>query len=168
VEKYPTVSVTELTKLKTIITNASNDPRYLDGRICPYDKPTRELLKSLVPDPIVEATLGKAGEERGLVGRPKKQPLLPLTELETEFNDLRKEIQELKTDAKGLEPNEKIQVVKTRAALVERILVMKERILNMHRMQKFVAIVIQILEEELPQDSRLRVIAKLEEYKDEE
>lgn len=167
-EKYPTVSLTELMKLKAIITNASSDPRYLDGRICPYDKPTRELLKSLIPDPIVEATLGKAGEERGAVGRPKKGPVLPMAELEKEFNDLRTEIQELKTDAKGLEPNEKIQVVKTRAALVERILAMKERILNMNRMSKFIATVIQILEDELPQDSRLRVIAKLEEYKDEE
>ena len=167
-EKYPTVSVSELTKLKTIIVNAGNDPRYLDGRICPYDKPTRELLKSLVPDPIVSATVSSNQDEKTRAGRPKKQPALPLNELEKEFNDLRKEIQELKTDAKGLEPNEKIQVVKTRAALVERILAMKERILNMNRMQRFTSVVIQILEDELPQESRLRVISKLEEYKDEE
>jgi hypothetical protein len=99
-DKYPTVSLTELQKLKTIIRNASEEPKYLDGRVCPYDKPTRELLKSLVPDPIIEATLGVAGEDRGQVGRPKKAPALPMSELEKEFNDLRTEIQSLKTDAK--------------------------------------------------------------------
>lgn len=167
-DKYPTVSLTELQKLKAIITSASSDPKYLDGRICPYDKPTRELLKSLIPDPIIEATLPKGGEERGQVGRPKAQPALPISELEKEFNDLRTEIQELKTDAAGLEPNEKIQVVKTRAALVERILVMKERITNLNLINRFMATVIQIMEDELPQESRLRVLAKLEEFKEKE
>lgn len=166
--QYPTISINELEKLKVILTNAGDDAKYLDGRICPYDKGTRELLKSLVPDPIVQATLGTAGEERGQVGRPKKGPILPMSELETEFNDLRKEIQELKADAKGLEPNEKIQVVKTRAALVERILSMKERITNINQMNKFTALVIQVLEDELPQEARLRVIAKFAEYKEEE
>lgn len=166
--QYPTISINELEKLKVIITNASDDPKYLDGRICPYDKPTRELLKSLIPDPIVTATLGTAGEERGQVGRPKSGPVLPMSELEKEFNELRTEIQQLKTDAQGLEPNEKIQIVKTRAALVEKILAMKERITNINRMNKFTALVIQTMEDELPQESRLRVIAKFEEYKEEE
>ncbi len=167
-DKYPTMSVTELQKLKAVITSAASDPKYLDGRVCPYDKPTREILKSLIPDPIIAATLGKAGEDRGNVGRPKKLPALPMSELEKEFNDLRKEIQELKTDAKGLEPHERIQVVKTRAALVEKILSMKERITNINLMNKFVATVIQILEDELPQEIRLRILDKLEPFKEEE
>ena len=166
--KYPTVSLNELEKLKVIITSASDDPKYLDGRICPYDKPTRELLKSLVPDPIVAATLGHVTPERGNLGRPKKGPLLPMSELEGEFNDLRKEIQSLKTDAKGLEPHERIQVVKTRAALIEKILSMKERIGNINKVNKFTALVIQVMEDELPQESRLRVIGKFEEFKEEE
>lgn len=166
--QYPTISVSELQKLKVILTNAGDDPKYLDGRVCPYDKPTRELLKQLVPDPIVQATLGTAGEERGQVGRPKKQAALPMDELEKEFNELRTEIQQLKTDAVGLEPNERIQVVKTRAALVEKILSMKERITNINRINKFTALVIQTMEDELPQDARLRVIAKFAEYKEEE
>jgi hypothetical protein len=167
-DKYPTVSLTELQKLKAIITSAGDDPRYLDGRVCPYDKPTRELLKSLIPDPVIAATLGQAGEERKKQGRPKAGPVLPMSELEKEFDDLRKEIQSLKTDAKGLEPHERIQVVKTRAALIEKILSMKERIGNINRVEKFVATVIQIMEDELPQDVRLRVIEKFEPYIDEE
>ena len=166
--QYPTISINELEKLKVILTNAGDDAKYLDGRICPYDKPTRELLKSLIPDPIVQATLGEAGEDRAQVGRPRKQALLPMSELEKEFNELRTEIQQLKTDAAGLEPNEKIQVVKTRAALIEKILAMKERITNINRMHKFTALVIQTMEDELPQESRLRVIAKFDEFKEEE
>lgn len=166
-EKYPTISLTELQKLKTILNNASDIPKYLDGRICPYDAATREILKELAQPPAV-ASLGVAGEPRGQVGAPKKGPILPISELEKEFEDLRKEIQELKADAKGLEPNEKIQIVKTRAALVEKILSMKERITNVKKTQNFIAVVMQILEDELPQEARLRVIEKLEPYAEEE
>jgi len=122
-EKYPAISLTELQKIKNVVEQAENDPKYLDGRIAPYDKQTRELLKSFFPDPVVAATI-EGGEEKGKVGRPKKGPVIPMSELEGEFDDLRKEIQSLKTDAKGLEPHERIQVVKTRAALIEKILSM--------------------------------------------
>ena len=169
-DKYPTISLTELTKLKTIIQNAADDPKYLDGRICPYDKPVRDFLKSLILDPVVSATLApqKIGVERGKVGAPKKGPALPMSELEKEFNELRQEITTLKTDAKGLEPHERIQVVKTRAALIEKIIAMKERIINMKEIQAFKATVIQIMEDELPQESRLRVLEKLEHFAEEE
>lgn len=165
-DKYPTVSLTELTKLKTILENAS-DPKYLDGRVCPYDKETRELLKSMIVNPVVAATI-TSSPTKGQVGAPKKGPVLPMGELSREFNDLRTEIQQLKTDATGLEPHERIQVIKTRAALVEKIISMKERIDNILKMQKFTATVIQIIEDELPQESRLRVLEKLEPFTEEE
>lgn len=167
-DEYPTLSLSELQKLKTVITNAGSNPKYLDGRICPYDRPTRELLKTLVPDPIIEATLGQVGTDKAKPGRPKKQVELPMSEVEKEFNDLRTEIQQLKTDAKGLEPHERIQVVKTRAALIEKIIAMKERITNINTTNKFIATVIQIMEDELPQENRLRVLEKLEPFKEEE
>ena len=166
-DKYPTLSLTELEKVKNVVENAKADPRYLDGRVAPYDKKTRELIKSFIPDPILSATI-VPGEEKGKVGRPRKDAGIPMTELEKEFDDLRKEIQSLKTDAKGLEPHERIQVVKTRAALIEKILSMKERIGNINKVNKFVANVMEILEVEVPQEARLRIIDKLAEYKEEE
>jgi hypothetical protein len=45
---------------------------------------------------------------------------------------------------------------------------MKERISNLNKINKFTAQVIQLMEDELPQESRLRVIEKLEEFIDEE
>ncbi len=167
-DKYPTISLTELQKFKTIVTNVSNDPTYLDGRVCPYDKTTRELLKTFVLDPVVEATLVEKPDGRKKSGRPLKNSGIPIGELEKEFNDLREEIRQLKLDAKGLEPHERIQVVKTRAALVEKILSMKERIESIKKQQDFISIVIQLMEDELPQDLRLRIIEKLEPFAAEE
>ena len=166
-DKYPTISLTELEKFKSILGYAADDPKYLDGRICPYDAATRRILKEMLPK-ATPADLGKAGVERGQVGAPRKVPLLPVSELEKEFNDLREEIKSLKADAKGLEPNERIQVVKTHAALVEKILSMKERITSVKKTQAFKATVIQIMSDELPQEARLRVLEKLEPYADEE
>lgn len=166
-EKYPSLSLTELQKIANVLEHAKTDPRYLDGRVAPYDKPIRDLLKSMIPNAVVAATVASE-EEKGKVGRPKKGPVLSMTELEEEFNDLRKEIQTLKTDAKGLEPHERIQVVKTRAALIEKILSMKERIGNINKVSKFVATVIELMETEVPQEGRLRIIDKLAEFKEEE
>ncbi|MAD95726.1 MAG: hypothetical protein CMB99_00115 [Flavobacteriaceae bacterium] len=91
-----------------------------------------------------------------------------MTELEKEFDELRGYINDLKKNVKGLEPHEQIQVVKTHAALIEKILSMKERISNINKVDKFMATVIEMMEAELPQESRLRVIEKLDEYKTEE
>tara|TARA_Y100001001_G_scaffold138359_1_gene140493 strand:- start:10694 stop:11197 length:504 start_codon:yes stop_codon:yes gene_type:complete len=166
-EKYPAISLTELEKIKNVVEQAQNDPKYLDGRTAPYDKKTRELLKSFVLDPIVAATI-EPGVQKGKVGRPKKQGLISMSELEKEFDELRGYINDLKKNVKGLEPHEQIQVVKTHAALIEKILSMKERISNINKVDKFMAVVIELMETELPQESRLRVIEKLEEYKTEE
>lgn len=166
-EKYPTVNLAQLQKLKTIITNANDDPKYLDGRICPYDAPTRVLIASLLPDPVVAATLGSLPEGRGKTG-PKRKPGINIADLEKEFNELRDEIKNLKTDAKGLESHERIQIVKTRATLVEKILSMKERIENIKKQQDFIAVVIQVMEDELPQELRLKIIEKLEPFAAEE
>lgn len=166
---YPTLSLTQLQKFKTVLDNAKGDPKYLDGRICPYDKTTREILKSLIADPVVAATLGDAPERgRKKSGAPKKGPTISTDELEKEFQELREEIKTLKADAKGLEPHERIQIVKTRAALIEKILSMKERIVNIKKMEEFIAKVIQLMEDELPQDVRLKVLEALEPYAEEE
>lgn len=166
-EKYPTLSLTELDKVANVLEHAKADPKYLDGRIAPYDKKTRDLLKSMIPDPIVAATVPDA-KEKNNVGRPSNGPAIPMGELEKEFDDLRKEIQQLKTDATGLEPHERIQVIKTRAALIEKILSMKERIGNINKVDRFMALTISVIEDELPQEARLRVIDKFADYKEEE
>ena len=166
-EKYPAISLTELEKIKNVVEQAENDPKYLDGRIAPYDRKTRELLKSFIPDPVAAATI-EPGSPKGKVGRPKKNGMISMTELEKEFDELRGYINDLKKNVKGLEPHEQIQVVKTHAALIEKILSMKERISNINKVDKFMATVIEMMEAELPQESRLRVIEKLDEYKTEE
>lgn len=168
-ENYPTLSLTQIQKIKTVLDDATNDPKYLDGRICPYDRETRELLKSLIPNPVVSATLSDAGDRgRKKSGAPRKGPTIPTSDLEKEFQELREEIKTLKADAKGLEPNERIQIVKTRAALIEKILSMKERIVNIKKMEEFISQVIQLMEDELPQDLRLKFLNALEPFAEQE
>ncbi len=166
---YPTISVSALNNLKIIVDNARDDPSYLDGRRAPYDKPTRELLKSLIADPILIATLPDEkpqGQQKR--GAKKKQPNPRIEALDAEFKELRQEIKSLKADAAGLESHDRIQIVKTRAALVEKMLTMEERINNLKKMDKFIATVIQLMDDELPQDVRMNILEKLEPFAEEE
>ena len=166
---YPTISISALNNLKIVLDNARHDPTYLDGRKAPYDKPTRELLKSLIADPILEVTVPESKPEgQQKRGAKSKKTQITISELDKEYDELRGYIQDIKRDINGLEPNEKIQVIKTHAALIEKMLGMKERIKNLKKMDQFIATVIQLMEDELPQDLRMKVLEKLEPFADEE
>lgn len=161
---YPSISILELQNFKTILSNCS-DPEYLKSSDCPYDTSTKKLIKSLIPDRVVQATISKAAPPKT---KKVRSGGIKTDELEKEFNDLREEIKSLKIDGQSLEPKDRIQVIKTRAMIVEKILDMKERIDNIKKQQNFIATVIQIMEDSLPQDIRLEIIEKLEPFVEEE
>lgn len=167
-DKYPPISLIELTKIRAILENAQQDPNYLRGDVCPYDEATRNMIKGLIPDPVVLATLGAKPEGRKKAGAPRRTPGIKIEEIEEEFKALRAEINGLVADAKGLEPNERVQIVRVRSALLEKIISMKERIESIKKQEDFIATVIQVMEDELPQELRLVVIEKLEPFAAEE
>lgn len=165
-DKYPTLSLMELEKIANVLEHAKADPRYLDGRVSPYDEKTRKLLKSMLPNPVAAATLTDAeGKDKKKVGRPSLGIALPLDELKKEFGELLEELRVLKVDSKGLEPNERIQLVKLRVSIVEKTLAIKERIGHIDQVERFMAEVIELLEAEMPQENRLKVIEALGRYK---
>jgi hypothetical protein len=58
--------------------------------------------------------------------------------------------QQLKTDSKGLQTNDRIQIIKTRAGLVEKLVAMDERTNNLKRQSQFQTVLLGILDDLVP------------------
>lgn len=162
---YPTINAKNMASLVSIIEQAAADPKYLDPAACPYDAGTIEMIRRILEvgglDPIAQATVRP---ERGKVGRPSKAPSIPISEVEAEIDEIRKELGTLKIDGQTMETSDRIQVIKTRAALIERILGMKERVADVKRFHSFVTVVIGIIEDHVPVQSREELLTELKSY----
>jgi hypothetical protein len=164
---YPTINAKELPKLVKIVEQAADDPEYLDPAKCPYDEKTIALIRKLVdPTGIAGATtrMGEVRPERGKVGRPSKGPAISVEEVEREVNEIRQELASLKVEGQQMETSDRIQVIKTRAALIERVIGMKERVADIKRFHSFVTTVIGIMEEHLEPKDRDKVLEELKVY----
>lgn len=163
---YPTIKATDLPKLVSIVEQAAADPKYLDPASCPYDEKSINNIKRILE---VCSTIGQYAVERGppargKVGRPTKGPSIPIDEVEREVDEIRKELADLKVDGQTMETSDRIQVIKTRAALIERVIGMKERIADVKRYHSFVQTVIGIMEQHLSPKERETVLEELKQH----
>lgn len=162
---YPTINAKNMASLVSIVEQAAADNDYLDPATCPYDPGTIDMIRRILAvgglDAIVHATIRP---ERGKVGRPSKAPSIPISEVEKEIDEIRQELGTLKIDGQTMETSDRIQVIKTRAALIERILGMKERIADVKRFHSFVTVVIGIIEEHVPVENREQLLMELKSY----
>jgi hypothetical protein len=163
---YPTIDIEEFDKIAKLLEDCISDPKALDPAICPYDEAIVAKLRKLT-NWLHPAARASVDPDKNPVGRPKKAPILPIDEVEKEVDEIRKEIAQLKIDAKGLETADRIQIIKTRATLVEKIIAMKERITNVKKQQKFISDVMALLEDVLEQGQREEFIKRLSTYLEE-
>lgn len=167
-EKYPPLDLSQLLYAIQVIENSVDDDKYLDPSECPYDEAIRKRLNKLSLWITSNQTAMPKPVEAGPVGRPKSGPVLPLAELEQEANDIRSDLKQLKLDGKDLETADRISIIKTRAALMEKMLGMKERTNNLKKQSAFVSNVIAIMEDLMDQSQREQMMKQLEAYLDEQ
>ena len=161
---YPKLNVKEIAKLVSIVEQASEDEKYLDPTNCPYDEGTITLIKRVMQVAEQAVVVQTGGPERGKVGRPSKQPIIPLDEVEKEIDEIRQELANLKVEGQAMETKDRIQVIKTRAALIERVLDMKTEIGGLKRFNAFVNTVIGIMQDHLDGPDREKVLLELKNY----
>lgn len=161
---YPKINVKELSKLVSIVEQAMNDDSYLDPANCPYDEGTVNLIKRLLREVVV---VDHSVPDKGKVGRPSKQPIIPLDEVEKEIDEIRKELVDLKVEGQTMETKDRIQVIKTRAALIERVLAMKTEIGGLKRFNDFVKTVIGIIQDYIEPKEREKLLQELKGYVEE-
>lgn len=160
---YPPLRLAVLTGLKGI----KDDLSILDSPECPYDKETVETLKELLAPKIETVTIEKEVSVANGRGRPSKDPKLSTEDQEKltkSITDLLDALDNMGT-GEGLMTNERIQITKTKAGLLDQLLKIRERNVSAARMESFMETVINILDELVSEADREIFLRKLEPYR---
>lgn len=172
---YPPLKLATLAPLSTIHQQLEDNPDYLTAKDCPYDAATREHLTKLLSPKVVEVekivevekkveVLVAAAEGGGKRGAKPKGSGVNLDEVAKEISDLRQELKQLKLDSKALQTADKIQMIKLRAGLVEKLIQMDERTNNLKRSSLFQSTVLSILDDLMNDDMRQDFMKRIEPF----
>lgn len=161
---FPPLRMAVLTGLVNLKANLDS----LDDPQCPYDEETKATLKILLAPEVREVTVEKEViiEKRGR-GRPSKDIQLSAEDKELitqEIKDLISALNEMGT-GEGLATNERIQLTKTKSALVGQLLAMRERNTTAQKMEEFMEIVMGILNDFVSETDRELFLKRLDEYR---
>lgn len=180
---YPKLDIGGLAAIMAIRQQSEMFPDYFEQKACPYDQDTIKQLNKLFQIREVEKIVEKIVErevkietahraaEGGGVG-PKKVKLktsgVDLDAVSKEIQDIREELKTLKTDSFGMETGDRIQIIKTRAALVEKLISMDDRVNNLKRLSLYQSVVMGILDDLIPEEGRKQFIRRIEPFAKEE
>ncbi len=167
---FPPLRLAALNALLTIKERMVADPQVLKSTDCPYDDETIECLGKILEvrevERVVERVVTVNKNERG---RPRKVDGLKiedLAELDDEVKGLLKSLREMDAMEGALETNERVQILKTKASLIEQALKNRERILNVKMMSEFQSTVIGILDDLIDDEGRDAFLTRIEPYRD--
>lgn len=180
---YPSVEGRALTAFTTIKQMLASDPAYLDSPDCPYEEELKDQLRELLAPQIVEVPVEKiverivekrvevaaAAAEGGGQRGPKTKANSANAELiSKELQGITQDLRDLKLNSKGLMPGDKVQIIKTQAALVEKMIMMEERNTNIKVVSRFMSTVMGLLDDIMTEEQRQNFMKRLEPFASEE
>jgi hypothetical protein len=142
--------------LKLVLQLQSEDPEYLKSDECPYSEELKRLFQMNNPSADfsdVEINLDELTSEENI-----------LSEIQVLYGQLKHFGQSMRESDTASEKN---TYFKLSATLLEKLISMRERVVNIQKMQLFSDTVLQILEDEVPVDARTNIIQKLKKVVDE-
>lgn len=123
--RYPPISDTSLVPVRAVQALLKNHPDALDQQDCPYSPSIRAFLRELF---AIRAEAVEVYDD---------------DELGIEIVRLYKEVQRMQASS---DPKEAAQIAKTKAGLLEKMLEMRERQINVRNMAKFQKVVVETME----------------------
>lgn len=166
---YPPLRLASLNALADLKNQMRANPEFLSDPDCPYDNETKELLGELLTRETVEVIVEKEIRVEAAAGRgrPSKDIKLSAEDMDTVKQGILTTLGELDemAGAQGLETSEKIQIAKTRTALMDQLLKMQERHSSIQKMGQFVEDIIRILDDISDEAQREQMLKRLESYR---
>lgn len=163
--QYPTLRFAVLQGLLALKHEFDNDPAVLKDGSCPYDAETVEILTQILKTSVeirevkVEVAAPVVADERGGLLDAEEKELVNQT-----IGELLKQLNELGEGEKSLDTQTKVQIIKAKATLIDQMLKMHERIMNVKRISGFHAVVMSILDDLVAEADRQTFLKRMEPY----
>jgi hypothetical protein len=142
--------------LQAIAFALAKDPEFLDRPECPYPAQLKEFLARLVVPPppggeggnMFVGADGERGDDYEILIDEIEKSITSMQQLELTIKD----------------SNERLQIAKVKAALIDKWLSQKERLLNLRSLSQFQKIVVDTMDGILNKDQRTDFMEKIVEY----
>lgn len=154
---YPPIKSDNLLPLKQLRQRLKEDPTLLERPECPYPPEDRDWLRVvLMPKAAAQAVEMETIPEESLDD--------PAT-----WDEMARKIRRVYAQLEGLEEDadigEKVQIIKTKAALLDRLTTLGEKVVGHRKVAEFQRMVLSVLDDVFTPDQRTEVMARLGEYK---
>lgn len=164
---FPTLRLGVLQSMIELQAQFHHNPQLFDEKECPYDRETVDVLRRIFAVKTIEKeVVREVIKEVGRTPVAEKLNSAQQEEVEQTALDLLQELKKLGNGEKGLDTSTKIQIIKTKATLIEQLLKMRERFMNVKRVANFQTVVIAILDDLLDEDRRQEFLKRVEPYRE--
>jgi hypothetical protein len=143
---FPNITEEMLTPFQALIAQLATDPKVLDQPECPYNSAVKDFLRRLSGVTLPGANTGAMSED----------------DLEQEIADLLRSAKEQsgKLDS-TMDPKDRMTVLRGQGQLIEKLIELKERRLNLKHIGDFKKHVVEILERVLTPAQRTEYVKLL-------
>lgn len=146
---YPDLKEANLMPLKAILAQIERFPDLLDQPECPWSEEVKALIR-----PILKPVSGLPNIEIDLnEGRPEA--------IEAQILGLMADLRTMKQGMGAKDHAEKIQFYKLMTTLVEKLIALRERTMNLREMSEFQTLILQFLDEVCSKDQISELMARL-------
>lgn len=167
--QFPTLRLGLLQTLRELKREFNTDDAIFTREDCPYDLETIEILKE-----ILQTTVRTVEVEKLIFAEAKAGPKTGVNDedmgvVEAELRQCLDELRNLNKDADGVAKNDEdtqLKIIKAKASLIEQLVKLRERVMNVRRQTDFEGTVMGILEELVSEDDRAVFLRRLESYKE--
>lgn len=169
---YPSLRIGVLRALQDLKRHYTVDPEIFQRSDCPYDSDVRAVLEEILKVETVEKIVEKrVVHESAGSGKRGPRPKLGLNEADqelvsNELSDLLDELKKMNDPDKDLDQSAKLAVFKLKVAIIESIVKLRERVLNIKRLAGFEAVVISILDDLVSEDDREVFLERIAPYRE--
>ncbi len=168
---FPTLRIGVLRALQTLKQHYLADPEVFDSPACPYDIDVRNVLKEILQVEVKETVVEKRVVNDGTPERRKKAPGLNEEDQEkiaTELSELLEQLKDMEGGGgeAGLDQTARLAVFKLKTTIIEKIINLRERVLNVKRIAQFEAVVISILDDLVKEEDREVFLDRIAPYRE--
>ena len=173
---FPQINPAALNALLNLKQQLEANPEMFSEEGCPYDEALITDLKTVLAPKIIETErivekrieVPVASEGMGKRGPKSKAKVADNETIGKELQELIEDLRRLKVEGKSLQNADKIQIIKTRAALLEKMQTLSERHTNVKRMSQFMSVVLSILDDLMDDEKRQIFMKRIEPFAEEE